>query len=118
MPTPRERCDHISGAVDAIFRDVNGHDERAFLAVDGLQAACYYRLIVIGEASADLARRSGPLIVANFPALTTDLSKAHRLRTRLAHQYHRTDPAIIWVTIQKTLRPFQTDINRLRAILP
>lgn len=118
MPTPRERCDHISAAIDAIFRDVNGHDEQAFLASDSLQAACYYRLIVIGEASADLANRNGSLIAAHFPGLATDLSKANRLRTRLAHQYHRTDPSIIWATIQRVLLPFQAEINRLRAMLP
>ncbi|WP_367619542.1 MULTISPECIES: HepT-like ribonuclease domain-containing protein [Paraburkholderia] len=118
MPTPSERCGHIYYAIDAILRDVNGHGEQAFVADLTLRSACYYRFIVIGEAGDSLLRSSAQLIAQHAPNLTQSLSFAHRLRTILAHQYHRADPKIVWDTIQKDLPQLSADIANLRAALP
>lgn len=118
MPTPSERCDHIGYAIDAILKDVNGHGEQAFLAAHSLQAACYFRFVIIGEAGESLLRSSANLIAQHAPNLMQSLSFAHRLRTLLVHQYHRVDPKIVWDTIQKDLPQLLTDITTLRSTLP
>lgn len=118
MPTPRERCEHIGGAINAIFADINGHTEQAFLADDSLQAACYYRLIVIGEAGDLLLKSSANEIGQHAPNLLQTLPSAHRMRTFLAHYYHRVDPKIVWDTIQMHLPQLSADIHALHAVLP
>ncbi len=118
MPTPRERCEHIDSAINAIFTDINGHTEQAFLAADSLQSACYYCLIVIGEAGGSLLTSSASEIGQHAPNLQQTLSSAHKMRTLLAHQYHRADPQIVWNTIQMHLPQLAADIQALRAVLP
>lgn len=117
-PTPSERCDHISQAIDAIQRDVNGHGEQAFLAADVLQAACYYHFVVIGEAAGSLSSTCATLIAQHVPNLTQSLSYANKLRNVLAHHYQRADPKRVWDTIQKDLPQLYADIRALRAVLP
>ncbi|WP_175034624.1 HepT-like ribonuclease domain-containing protein [Burkholderia lata] len=121
MPTAGDRCDHITESIDAIFAYVNGSSEHAFLADGGLQAACYYRFIVIGEA-ADRLCKSCPNEIAQLggrrPSLPAGLSCAHKLRTLLAHIYHQVDAAIVWATIRKDLPQLRADVIALRALLP
>jgi uncharacterized protein with HEPN domain len=118
VPTPSERCEHIQSAIDAIFADINGHAEQAFLANNSLQAACCYRLIIIGEAGDLLLRSSVNEITQHAPNLLQSLSSAHRMRSVLAHHYHRVDPMIVWHTIQIHLPQMSADMRALRAALP
>ncbi|WP_408426658.1 HepT-like ribonuclease domain-containing protein [Paraburkholderia azotifigens] len=118
MPTPRERCDHILQSIQAILADINGHTEQYFLTNEPLRAACYYRLVVIGEAANDIQNSCVNEIALTVPNLAQDLSYANKLRTRLAHHYHRVDPKIVWDTIQQSLPALGNQIALLRHVLP
>lgn len=118
MPTPSDRCEDICYAIRAILVDVNGHTEQAFLATESLRAACYYRFIIVGEAAQSLLASCAVLIAQCTPNLTQSLSHAHRLRTLLAHHYHRVDAKIVWDTIQNDIPQLSADVNALRAVLP
>ncbi|WP_080289245.1 DUF86 domain-containing protein [Burkholderia cenocepacia] len=118
MPTSRERCEDILRSAQAILSEVNGHDEQAFLASDGLVAACCYRFVVIGEAAnALLAGCQGE--IAQCPAtLATALKYAKRMRDLLAHRYFAVDPARVWATIQQDLGPLAADVANLHQKVP
>jgi uncharacterized protein with HEPN domain len=118
VPTPRERCDHICTAIDAIFVQLNGRSEQMFLTDEPLRCACYYRLIVIGAAADVLLKVLPGALLARLPNLSGSLSYSHRLRTSLALDYHQIDAQIVWNTIQKELRPLQTAVAAVRLKLP
>ncbi|MBR8256665.1 HepT-like ribonuclease domain-containing protein [Burkholderia ambifaria] len=118
MPTERERCDDILGAGNAILGEVNGHDEKAFIASAGLQAACHYRFVVIGEAANALLNGCPSEVAQCGPDLSTDMTYAKRMRDFLAHQYFAVDPARTWDTIQKDLGRLLNGVAILQALLP
>lgn len=77
-----EACDRITRLVDR-GRSAFDHDDAVAPAIERL-------LEIIGEAATQLSgdRR------AQSPDLPR--SKIAGLRVRLAHHYHRTDPALVW----------------------
>ncbi|WP_338138567.1 HepT-like ribonuclease domain-containing protein [Burkholderia anthina] len=118
MPTPRERCEDILRSVQAILSEVNGRDEQAFVASDGLVAACCYRFVIIGEAASSLLTGCQSEIAQCPATLATALKYAKRMRDLLAHRYFAVDPAKVWATIQQDLRPLAADVAILQAKFP
>ncbi|MXK59265.1 DUF86 domain-containing protein [Burkholderia pseudomallei] len=118
MPTGRQRCDHILDAINAIDRETNGFDLQTFLGAPGLQDACCFRLLVIGEAANALLVRHAAEIAHHTPGLALPCRNAKRMRDRLAHHYHRIDPLIVWNTIKIHVPQLIADVQALRNALP
>lgn len=118
MPTGRQRCDHILEAINAINHATNGCNQQAFLSAPGLQDACCFRLLVIGEAANALIARHSADISHHTPALGPHFKSAKRMRDRLAHHYDRIDPLIVWNTIKLSMPQLVADVGNLRNILP
>ena len=79
--------------------------EAEFLASDLIQSAVWSKIIVIGEAAANVSR--------GFRSAHPQVPwrEAAGMRNRLIHEYARVDWAIVWRTVQHDLRLLKEQIG-------
>ena len=118
MPTSRERCEHICTAIDATIAQITHRSLSNFLTDEALRSACFYRLIVIGEAANLLLAVLPRALMVGIPNLDNSLRYSYRLRTSLAADYHQVDFKLVWNTIQAELRPLRVDVEAVKRLLP
>jgi uncharacterized protein with HEPN domain len=97
----------ILEAIAAIDKFLQGVEKTAFLADDLLQSAVLYKLIIIGEATANVSdemRRRYP---------QTSWTKIVGLRNISAHAYFSVDWEAIWATVQNQLKTLQAQVTTI-----
>lgn len=102
--------DDILESARAIRRYIRG-GKRAFLGDEMARDAVIARLIMIGEAIKTVQAQGVDLAV-EAPGVAW--AAAARTRDRLAHQYWRTDPEIVWNVAAKDLRALCEAVAAIR----
>jgi uncharacterized protein with HEPN domain len=108
----RLRLVDILQSLDHIEQHVGGRTKEAFVtdnvAIDGVA----YRLVVVGEAVANLPSE----LLAKESAVPW--SEIRALRNRLVHAYFGIDLDIMWGIIANDLAPLRSAVARLLKGLP
>ena len=97
----------ILKAIAAIEIFLRGVEENDFLVDDMLQSAVLYKLIIIGEAAANVSDE----IRRRYPQ--TSWTKIVGLRNISAHAYFSVDWKAVWATVQNQLKPLQAQVTAI-----
>ena len=97
----------ILEAIAAIEKFLRSVEKTEFLTDDLLQSAVLYKLIIIGEATANVSDEIRQL----YPQ--TSWKKIIGLRNISAHAYFSVDWEAIWATVQNQLSPLQAQITTI-----
>jgi uncharacterized protein with HEPN domain len=104
-------ADHILEAIQNIEADIAGHDFEAFRENRRVRQLVERNLEILSEASRRLpeeAKHSEPSIP--WPAIAA-------IGNLLRHDYHRSQPSILWETCQRDLPDLKAAVQRIRAAL-
>ena len=101
-----EYADDIRGAARILTR-VTRLGRRAFMASSILRAAAERQIGIIGEAAHEIEQNLRGTTAAD-PGFRTILEQAYAMRSKLAHAYERTNPALVWEAV-KTSTPALLD---------
>ena len=86
---------------------MQGVEKPDFLVNDMLQSAVLYKLIIIGEATANISDE----IRQRYPQ--TSWKKIVGLRNISAHAYFSVDWEAIWATVQNQLKPLRAQVTAI-----
>ncbi len=95
----------ILEAIAAIEKFLRSVEKPDFLADDMLQSAVLYKLIIIGEATANISDD----IKRRYPQ--TSWKKIVGLRNISAYTYFSVDWEAIWATVQNQLKSLQAQVT-------
>lgn len=107
----RERVEDIIEAITLIRSHLDGISRSAFVVDVKTQDAVVRRLEVIGEAARGLPTET----TARHPYIPWQ--DVVNMRHRLAHEYRKTDPAIVWATCSSDLEPLLSAMLAEKAYL-
>ena len=110
---PEDFVDDILDCV-AKIRQYTRRGKAAFLRSSMARDAVVARLVQLGEAVKG-ARAAGLDLESIAPEVPW--RQVAGMRDVLAHQYWRTDPAIVWAVVAKDLKPLEAGVKRVRRSL-
>lgn len=100
----KNRLEHILDAIDTINNRVEGMTFNDFVADKILFGGIVYHTMIIGEAAYKLSKE----FVSSHP--DTKWQAIADMRHHLVHGYYQVDATIVWVVIQKNLKPLREQV--------
>ena len=108
---PRVHADHILEAIANIEADLDGHDFESFRADRRARQLIERNLGIISEASRRLPNElKGTERDIEWQAIAG-------MGDVLRHDYHDSQPKILWETCRKDLKPLRVAVRRIRREL-
>jgi uncharacterized protein with HEPN domain len=101
-------ADHILDAIANIEADVAGHDLESFRTDRRTRQLVERNLEIISEASRRLPK------ALTEEERNVDWSAIAGIGNILRHDYHKSDPKVLWETCEKDLQSLKSAVERIR----
>ena len=108
---PKLHADHILEAIANIETDLAGHDFDSFRADRRVRQLVERNLEIISEASRRLPQES------KETERNIEWQAVAGIGNILRHDYHESQPRVLWETCGKDLKPLKAAVGRIRRKL-
>ena len=103
----RRRLEHISEALESIFKSFENLNEKEFLTNREKRNSIVYEFIIVGEACNNISEETKQ----KYTSIAWHF--AYRMRNKLVHEYPNIQLEILWKTVKNDLPKFAQQITEI-----